>query len=47
MGETVYRLSGISRGEQPKSLFEVPVDYKIEEGPHIEPVQILKKLEGE
>jgi hypothetical protein len=32
MGETVYRLTGINRAEQPRSLFEVPVDYKIEEG---------------
>ncbi|MBM3802589.1 MAG: hypothetical protein FJW26_09820 [Acidimicrobiia bacterium] len=32
MGETVYRLTGISRSEQPRSLFEVPADYKIEEG---------------
>lgn len=32
MGETVYRLTGIDRSEQPRSLFEVPADYKIEEG---------------
>jgi hypothetical protein len=32
MGETVYRLTGISRAEQPRSLFEIPADYKIEEG---------------
>jgi len=32
MGETVYRLAGINRSEQPRSLFEVPADYKIEEG---------------
>jgi len=32
MGETVYRLTGIGRAEQPRSLFEIPADYKIEEG---------------
>jgi hypothetical protein len=32
LGETVYRLTGINRAEQPRSLFEVPADYKIEEG---------------
>jgi hypothetical protein len=32
MGETVYRLAGISRSEQPRSLFEVPADYTIKEG---------------
>lgn len=30
-GETNYRLQGIVRGEQPRSLFEVPADYKAEE----------------
>jgi hypothetical protein len=30
-GETSYRLSNIIRAEQPKSLFEVPSDYKLEE----------------
>ena len=32
MGETVYRLTAISRSEQPASLFEVPADYTIKEG---------------
>jgi hypothetical protein len=32
MGETSYRLTGINRSEQSRSLFEVPADYKIEEG---------------
>jgi len=32
MGETIYRLTGINRSEQPKSLFEIPADYKVEEG---------------
>lgn len=30
-GSTEYRLQGIVRGEQPKSLFEVPSDYKVHE----------------
>lgn len=30
-GETNYSLQGVVRGEQPKSLFEVPSDYKLEE----------------
>lgn len=28
-GETTYRLTNIVRGEQPRSLFEVPADYKL------------------
>jgi len=32
MGDTLYRLTGINRSEQPRSLFEVPADYKVEEG---------------
>jgi hypothetical protein len=32
-GETTYRLTGIARGEPDKSLFEVPSDYTIREGP--------------
>ncbi len=31
-GETIYRLTNINRGEQPKSLFELPADYKVVEG---------------
>lgn len=30
-GETTYRLTAIMRGEQPRSLFEIPPDYKVEE----------------
>ena len=30
-GETTYRLANIVRAEQPRSLFEVPADYKLEE----------------
>jgi len=33
MGETVYRLTNITRGEPAASLFEIPADYKLEEGP--------------
>jgi hypothetical protein len=32
-GETVYRLTNISRGEPDKSLFQVPSDYVIKESP--------------
>ncbi|HVX67605.1 MAG TPA: hypothetical protein VHA11_13420 [Bryobacteraceae bacterium] len=32
MGETVYRLTNINRGEPSPSLFEVPADYKVVEG---------------
>lgn len=32
MGTTTYRLTGISRAEPPRSLFEVPPDYKMMEG---------------
>jgi hypothetical protein len=31
-GETVYRLTNIIRGEQDRSMFEVPADYTIQEG---------------
>ena len=27
-GETIYRLSGVKRGEPPADLFKVPADYK-------------------
>lgn len=30
-GETTYRLGNITRAEQPRSLFEIPPDYKLEE----------------
>jgi hypothetical protein len=35
MGESTYRLANIKLAEQPRSLFEVPADYKVEvmEGP--------------
>ncbi len=31
-GETTYRLTNIRRGEQPIDLFEIPSDYKVQEG---------------
>ncbi len=31
-GETVYRLTSINRAEPARSLFELPADYKVEEG---------------
>jgi hypothetical protein len=33
LGETIYRLTNINRGEQDASLFRVPSDYRIEEAP--------------
>jgi hypothetical protein len=30
-GSTEYRLQGIVRGEQPRTLFEAPADYKVQE----------------
>lgn len=38
MGETTYRLTNINLGEPPHTLFEVPADYKIVEGPQQKPV---------
>lgn len=32
-GETVTRVTNLSRGEPPKALFEVPADYKVVDGP--------------
>ena len=39
-GETVYRLTNINRSEPAKSLFEVPGDYTIKEGPAMGPVHV-------
>jgi hypothetical protein len=33
MGETVTRLSNVSRAEPPATLFQVPADYKVSEAP--------------
>jgi hypothetical protein len=35
-GETVYRLTNINRSEPSKTLFEVPADFTLKEGPSIE-----------
>ena len=45
MGETSYRLIGINRSEQPRALFEVPADYKIEEGGPV--IQRFRQLKAE
>ena len=37
MGETTYKLTNISRADQPKSLFEVPAGYTVKEGPQLPP----------
>jgi len=34
-GETTYRLTGVTRGEPDKTLFEVPSDYTVREGPPV------------
>jgi hypothetical protein len=34
-GEIVYRVTMLQRGEQPRSLFEVPADYKLQEAPQV------------
>ena len=45
-GEMVYRLTNIDRTEQPHSLFEVPADYQIKEGPAAPmPARTRKPLE--
>jgi hypothetical protein len=31
MGETIYRLTNISRSEPPRAMFEVPADYTVDE----------------
>jgi hypothetical protein len=33
VGETTYRLTDINRSEPPRALFEVPSDYRIQQGP--------------
>jgi len=45
-GETTYKLTNINRAEPAKSLFEVPSDYTIKEGPGIGPrvAPLRKKL---
>ena len=43
-GETTYKLTNINRTEPAKSLFEVPSDYTIKEGPHGPLPQRMRKL---
>ncbi len=45
-GETTYKLTNINRAEPAKSLFEVPSDYTIKEGPGFGPrvAPLRKKL---
>src|SRR5436305_5414918 len=45
VGETVYRLTNIVRGEPSRALFEVPTDYTIKESPI--QTRIFKKRSGE
>jgi hypothetical protein len=45
VGETVYKLTNINRGEPAHSLFEVPSDYTIKETPA--QMQIIRKRSGE
>jgi hypothetical protein len=45
-GETVYRLTNINRAEPAQNLFDVPADYKVEEGRFFEgprPMRGIKK----
>ena len=48
-GETTYKLTNINRSEPAKSLFEVPSDYTIKEGPGIGPkiAPLRKKVNPE
>jgi hypothetical protein len=45
VGETVYRLTNITRGEPAHSLFEVPSDYTVKEMPA--QMQVIRKRAGE
>ena len=45
-GETTYKLTNISRTEPAKSLFEVPSDYTIKEGPTRTPLPARMKKPG-
>jgi len=40
VGETVYQLTGINRGEPDSSLFQVPADFKVTE---IKPGDVLRQ----
>jgi hypothetical protein len=43
VGESVYRLTNISRNEPPRSLFEVPADYKLREVPPPPGIRIMRR----
>jgi hypothetical protein len=43
MGETTYRLTNIQRGEPDATLFQVPEDFKVEEGEHRFERRIFKR----
>lgn len=43
VGETTYRLTNINRNEPSRTLFEVPADYKIADGPMIQRMMIPRK----
>jgi len=45
VGETVYRLTNIVRGEPSRALFEVPADYTLKEGPT--QTRVFRKKPGE
>jgi hypothetical protein len=45
VGETVYRLTNITRGEPSHSLFEVPADYTVKEMPG--PTRVIRKKSGD
>ncbi len=48
IGETVYSLTGINRGEPARSLFEVPADFKVVEAPPPgPPMRRMKRPENE
>jgi hypothetical protein len=45
-GETVYRLTNINRSEPAKSLFEVPSDYTVKEGPRApQPMRVRRPMD--
>lgn len=43
MGETTFRLTNINRSEPPASLFQVPADYTVKEGPPEGGVRIMRR----
>ncbi|HYY57037.1 MAG TPA: hypothetical protein VE842_06860 [Pyrinomonadaceae bacterium] len=43
VGESVYRLTNINRNEPPRSLFEVPADYKLREVPPPPGIRIMRR----